>query len=149
MEMKNARGHGGARHCVASNVKPYRRLKLASITPAGLSRVTHGTSLENERDKHVSVTGPPVEDRRGGPSEFDALFYLFPSSCPANRVISGLLSREFFLSFPRPVCGILFYTCPREVFVLTVVTFESFRLSGSFGNFFAVKEETIWASTKI
>lgn len=58
-------------HCVASNVKPHSppslTLSLSSslslslpLSPTQSSRITHGTSLGNECDKHVSVTGPPA-----------------------------------------------------------------------------------------
>lgn len=108
--MKNAWGHV-ARHCVASNVKPYEAYAREHNTESP-SRVTHGTSLGNERDKHVSVTGPPVEGQRRERSEFDAPFYLFPRATPRTRRYRTYFPENFRSLLNRTVCRILFYTCP-------------------------------------
>lgn len=74
--MRNVKRHV-QRHCVASNVKPHGLpLPSFSLLPHLLfhslryitqsSRITHGTSLGNECDKHVSVTGPPAAVHRPG-----------------------------------------------------------------------------------
>lgn len=99
--MKNARRHV-ERHCVASNVKPYEAYAHEHNTESS-SRITHGTSLGNERDKHVSVTGPPVEGREEDQASlmppFTCSLRATPSTGP--KVISGLLSRIFrFLLLP-------------------------------------------------
>lgn len=107
--MKNAWGHV-ARHCVASNVKPYEAYAREHNTESP-SRVTHGTSLGNERDKHVSVTGPPVEGQRREPSEFDAPFYLFPRATPQTRRYRTYFPENFRSLLNQTVCRILSYTC--------------------------------------
>lgn len=100
MEMKNTHV---ARHCVASNVKPCEAYSLTSITPRSPLRVTHGTRLGNERDKHVSVTGPPVE----GPGEEDQASLMPRFTCslhsyPADPCDIGPVFETFFpLPFPR------------------------------------------------
>lgn len=85
---------------------------LARHNTESPSRVTHGTSLGNERDKHVSVTGPPVEGQRREPSEFDAPFYLFPRATPRTRRHPTYFPENFRSRLNRTVCRILFYTCP-------------------------------------
>lgn len=94
------------RHCVAGNVKPCQAYAYSCGRDGEKLRlrVTHGTRLGNERDKHVSVTGPPVEgpERRAervwcpvlpapsalilrGPMRYRACFRdIFPSPLPSR-----------------------------------------------------------------
>lgn len=132
MEMKNTHV---ARHCVASNVKPCEAYSLTSITPRSPLRVTHGTRLGNERDKHVSVTGPPVEGPERRTKRVWCPVLPVPSTLiPRTHAISGLFSRHFSLSPSLALLKKSFFTPVRSCslavrFALTLVISLFFFLS--------------------
>lgn len=137
--MRNTKRHI-QRHCVASNVKPHGLslpfllyllfshsltllLTLSRITQA---RITHGTRLGNECDKHVSVTGPPAVGLVWRPSSGSLMPLLpahpnFYTNRHRNHVFSGVLS---FKSVYSPT--------PEEEKVWTVLTFLVIRTRALF-----------------
>lgn len=68
------------------------------------SRITHGTSLGNECDKHVSVTGPPAADpvRRPG---LESLMPPLPVRPNFNTV--SRRNHNFFSSFSEGFSSLL------------------------------------------
>lgn len=153
MEMKNTHV---ARHCAASNVKPCEAYSLTSITPRSPLRVTHGTRLGNERDKHVSVTGPPVEGPERRTKRVWCPVLPVPSTLiPRTHAISGLFSRHFSLSPSLALLKKSFFTPVRSCslavrFALTLVIslffFLSFFLSFffSFTFYFSSRLIAVW-----